>query len=292
MAILTKGQTFANGNDITSTKLNNLVDNAAFVGGSSGTTDDSSLEVNGSGRLQVKDLGVSTAKIANGSVTTAKLPASTSASDGVTYAKIQQVADMKLLGNTSGALAAPSEVSILDEDTMVSDSAIAVPTQQSVKAYVDSNPRYISATAVSASGSSIDFTGIPSWARRITIMFENLSTNGTSHLLFQIGTSSGVETTGYNGIYSYLGGAVYAITNGIAGFYEDSATDSIMGTITLNKLTGNTWISNGSASWITRAFLHLANGRKTLSNTLDRVRITTAGGVNTFDAGTVNITYE
>jgi hypothetical protein len=73
MAILSKGQTFASTDTVTSTKLNNLVDNAAFVSGSSGTTDDSSLEVNGSGRLQVKDSGISSAKIAASAVTTVKI---------------------------------------------------------------------------------------------------------------------------------------------------------------------------------------------------------------------------
>ena len=135
MAILSKGQTFADAGAVTSTKLNNLVDNAAFVTGSSGSTDDSSLEVNGSGRLQVKDGGISAAKLGSGVITAAKLETSTSAITGVTYNKIQYVANMKALGNTTGALAAPSEISILDEDDMASDSATALATQQSIKAY-------------------------------------------------------------------------------------------------------------------------------------------------------------
>jgi hypothetical protein len=81
MAILSKGNTFSDGDQVTSTSLNNLVDNAAFVAGSSGTTDDETLEVNGSGRLQVK--AIQTGNIANGAVTTAKI-----ADDGVTTAKI------------------------------------------------------------------------------------------------------------------------------------------------------------------------------------------------------------
>ena len=84
MAILTKGQTFASTDSVTSTKLNALVDAAAFVAGASGTTDDTSLEINGSGQIQVKDLGISTAKLAAGAVVTSKLPNATSASDGVT----------------------------------------------------------------------------------------------------------------------------------------------------------------------------------------------------------------
>lgn len=83
MAILSKGTTFSSSDQVTSTKLNNLVDAATFVSGASGTTDDSTLEVNGSGRLQVKDLGIVAGKIASNAVTTAKIQ------DGqVTYAKL------------------------------------------------------------------------------------------------------------------------------------------------------------------------------------------------------------
>jgi hypothetical protein len=142
MAILVKGQTFANADDVTSTKLNNLVDSATFVSGAAGTTDDSTLEVNGSGRLQVKDSGIATGKIAASAVTTAKIASSTSASDGVTLAKIQYLADMKVIGNVSGGTAVPTSVAILDEDTMASDSATSLCTQQSIKAYVDSHPGF------------------------------------------------------------------------------------------------------------------------------------------------------
>jgi len=139
MAVLSKGQTFADGDDVTHTKLNNLVDAATFVSGSSGTTDDSSLEVNGSGRLQIKDSGVTTSKLGASAVTTAKIANSTGASDGVTLAKIQHLSDMTVIGNVSGGSLAPGEVSLLDEDDMASDSAISLATQQSIKAYVARN---------------------------------------------------------------------------------------------------------------------------------------------------------
>lgn len=73
MAILSKGTTFANAQQVASTNLNSLVDSAVFVSGPSGTTDDSTLEVNGSGRLQAKDGGITAAKLASDSVTTAKV---------------------------------------------------------------------------------------------------------------------------------------------------------------------------------------------------------------------------
>jgi hypothetical protein len=189
MAILTKGQTFANADSVTSTKLNNLVDAAAFVPGASGTTDSTSLEVNGSGRLQIKDLGVTSAKIAASAVTTSKLPDSTLATDGVTYAKVQRVANMKVIGNVSGSLGVASEVSILDEDNMASDSATSIPTQQSVKAYTDTKVAAVitrGTEVATTSGTSVDFTSIPSTVKRITVMFDGVSTSGRNdYILFK-----------------------------------------------------------------------------------------------------------
>jgi len=73
MAVLSKGTNFADGDQVTSTTLDALVDSATFVTGASGTTDDSTLEVNGAGRLQVKALGIGTASLAASAVTTAKI---------------------------------------------------------------------------------------------------------------------------------------------------------------------------------------------------------------------------
>jgi hypothetical protein len=130
MAIINKGKSFANGEQLTADKLNQVTDNATFA---SGAVDSVSTQLSG-GAIIVKDGGVSTAKIADDSVTTAKI-----ASSNVTKSKIEDVADMKVLGNTSGSATAPQEVSVLDEDDMTSDSATALATQQSIKSYVDNS---------------------------------------------------------------------------------------------------------------------------------------------------------
>jgi hypothetical protein len=128
MAIINKGKSFANGEQLTADKLNQVIDNATFT---ISAVDNVSTQLSG-GAIIVKDGGVTTAKLNDGGVTTAKI------NDGaVTKAKIENVANMKVLGNTSGSAAAPQEVSILDEDDMSSDSATALSTQQSIKAYVD-----------------------------------------------------------------------------------------------------------------------------------------------------------
>jgi len=150
-----------------------------------------------------------------------------------------------------------------------------------------------SGTAVaSTSGTAIDFTGIPSWVKKITVMFDGVSTNGTSNYVLQIGDSGGVETT------SYVSGCVNinpstSIFTSTSAFLLDpsvSATNSDHGIILLTNLTGNTWsqaatLNNAGAGKI-------SNGTKTLSATLDRIRITTGLGTDTFDAGSINILME
>jgi hypothetical protein len=297
MAILTKGQTFANADSVTSTKLNNLVDAAAFVSGASGTTDDTSLEVNGSGRLQVKDLGVTSAKLAASAVTTTKLPDSTLATDGVTYAKVQRVANMKALGNVSGSLGVVAEVSILDEDNMVSDSATSLATQQSIKAYTDTKIAAVltRGTAVATtSGTSVDFTGIPSTVKRITFMLDGVSTNGTSPIILQLGDSGGIEITDYYGSASEIRGTPTSttFTTGFGLVESPAAGDFYYGIATIVNVSGNLWVYSFTGSSIVASQTYLGGGSKTLSATLDRIRLTTSGGTNTFDAGTVNIMYE
>lgn len=148
-------------------------------------------------------------------------------------------------------------------------------------------------TAVaSTSGTSIDFT-IPIGATRITVMFNGVSTNGTSQPMFQLGTSSGVETTGYTTVSSSVStgiNASAAYTNGWQ-LYSAQAANVIQGNIVFSLITGNTWSGNGQFASSTPAVMW-TSGTKSLSATLDRVRITTAGGTDTFDAGSINVLYE
>ena len=155
-----------------------------------------------------------------------------------------------------------------------------------------------SGTAVaSTSGTSIDFTSIPSWVKRITVMFNGVSTNGTSPVQIQIGDSGGAETSGYTGSVATITGssATFAFSAGFlisSGGGEGAATVRY-GSLIISKVTGNTYSCFGNISYgssDTRFFV-LA-GNKDLSDTLDRIRITTVNGTDTFDAGSVNILYE
>jgi hypothetical protein len=150
-------------------------------------------------------------------------------------------------------------------------------------------------TAKTATGTSVDFTSIPSWVKRITVMFNGVSTNGTSNWLFQLGDSGGIESTGYISVGVNIGSAT-ASTNYTAGFglFVTSATHVMQGFVTICNLTGNEWTANGSfaGSGAGASFIYTTSGGKTLSATLDRVRITTVNGTDTFDAGSINILYE
>jgi len=150
-----------------------------------------------------------------------------------------------------------------------------------------------SATAVTASGTSVDFTGIPAWVKRITVMISGVSTNGTSNWLLQLGDSGGIENTGYLCSSSQFGTGVSTseFTSGF-GLTYGSAAAVAAGTIQFSNLDGNVWVANGVMVNIDSAVTRILAGTKTLSDTLTQVRITTVGGVNNFDAGTINILYE
>ena len=149
-------------------------------------------------------------------------------------------------------------------------------------------------TAVaSTSGTSIDFTGIPSWVKRITVMLNNVSTNGTSALVCQIGTSGGIVNSGYNSGASNIAAAVVstAYANGFGLNSGSVATESLSGVITIAYMGSNLW---SCGSFIGSSFpgTRVGGGSVTLSGTLDRVRIATNNGTDTFDAGSINIMYE
>lgn len=151
-----------------------------------------------------------------------------------------------------------------------------------------------SGTAVaSTSGTSINFTGIPAGVKRITVMFNGVSTNGSSNVLLQVGSGS-VQTTGYNGAGSYVNGtnscSWAAFTTGVGINYPSSAYTR-SGHIICTNVSGNIWVFSGSVGDSTTASSFLGS-TVTLSGTLDRVRITTVNGTDTFDAGSINILYE
>lgn len=153
-----------------------------------------------------------------------------------------------------------------------------------------------SGTAVaSTSGTSIDFTGIPSWVKRITVMFSGVSTNGTSNIQLQLGDSGGIENTSYDSRSANIDGtnatSTATLTSGFLLKTSVAAASTYTGQIVIVNISSNLWVCSSSVA-AANGLSSFQNGTKTLSDTLTQVRITTVNGTDTFDAGTINILYE
>ena len=147
-------------------------------------------------------------------------------------------------------------------------------------------------TAVaSTSGTAIDFTGIPSWAKKVTVMLNGVSTNGTSLPLIQLGTSSGVTASGYTSFADNSYGAGASQTTGFGIERVGTAATSRIGIAVIANISGNGWVFSYNGVQ-TGSSIASGAGSVSLAAVLDRIRITTVGGADTFDAGTVNIMYE
>lgn len=153
-----------------------------------------------------------------------------------------------------------------------------------------------SGTAVATtSGTSVDYTSIPSWVKRITVMLNSVSLSGTANSLIQIGAGS-VVTSGYASVSNYssgAGGAAISATNGFCISNASNAAEGTTGIATLCLLNSSTyiWVMSFTGK-LTSTNNVTASGLLTLSGTLDRIRFTTTNGTDTFDLGSINILYE
>jgi len=148
-------------------------------------------------------------------------------------------------------------------------------------------------TAVaSTSGTSIEFTSVPSWVKRITLVLQRVTTSSTAQWIVQIGSGS-FSTSGYESVSqaTYSGsGATISQTTGMAIFHNAAAT-YVSGTMTFSNIDGNIWVQDHTTSYSV-AGSNQGAGYTSLGGVLDRIRITTVGGANTFTGGSINIMYE
>ena len=150
-------------------------------------------------------------------------------------------------------------------------------------------------TQVTTSGTSIDFTGIPSWAKRITVMLSGVSTSGASDIIIRIGATTTPEVTGYLGCaYQAVGAAAGSnvTDNGFCIAPAVSNATVFHGVVTVNLLTGSTWVSSSNLGRSDANATTSGAGSKTITGALGVVRLTTVNGTDTFDAGSINIMYE
>jgi hypothetical protein len=196
---------------------------------------------------------------------------------------------------------------------LVSDTLLATPAVGTIEYNgqffgTDSNAsraqlqRITQGTAVaSTSGTSIDFTGLPAWIKRITVMLYDVSLSGTSNLVFRLGDSGGIEITGYSSGSTSVSNSTTNTTNGNGATENTSITGAgavstaatvYQGHCFMTQLDDTRWVISGIlyATSINRVIQFA--GRSSLTTTLTQVRITTSNGTDTFDAGTINIMYE
>ena len=158
-----------------------------------------------------------------------------------------------------------------------------------------SQPFTLATAQASTSGTNVNFTGIPPWVRRITVLLNSVSTNGTSNLIIQLGTSSGLQTSGYDGSALVSQSGIVGNASFSTGFLIDATTlaaDSRSGVVSINLISNNIWAVTGNVSLRNTARTSCFSGTVGLPGTLTQLRVTTVNGADTFDDGTINISYE
>jgi hypothetical protein len=190
-------------------------------------------------------------------------------------------------GDTSGAITVAAPTTAGTSTLTLPSGASGTIAAQGVSTNI------VSGTAVaSTSGTSIDFTGIPSWVRRITVMFNGVSNVAGNSFMVQLGDAGGIENTGYSGStinMSSGGTGATAISDSFLIRNAAGASTTLQGQMTICAMGSNVW--NCQAVFGNNNIATITGGSKTLSDTLTQVRITNAAS-DTFDAGSINILYE
>ena len=198
------------------------------------------------------------------------------------------MSSMVLSGDTSGTIT-------VTVPAVAGTNTVTIPAVTGTAVISGQNSAITAGTAVSStSGTSIDFTSIPIWVKRVTVMFNGVSLSGTSDFLIRLGTGGTPTTTGYSSTSSVIYTTVNT-TSSTAGFviYDSAGAYVWQGSYIFTNLSGNTWVGQGIVANIPSTVITTVSaGSVTLSGVLNMLRITTVNGTDTFDAGSINILYE
>lgn len=146
------------------------------------------------------------------------------------------------------------------------------------------------------SGSAKDFTGIPSTAKRIIVLFNQVSLNNANSVVVQIGNGS-VETSGYTSISNIISVGAITFSTGFS-LYTNGAAYNWNHRMVLENISGNLWLSTHFGGTSANTYIVIGQGTKTTSGVVDRVRVQivdgsgNATGAVAFDNGSITVTYE
>jgi hypothetical protein len=175
--------------------------------------------------------------------------------------------------------------------TLNGTSGVTTPAIQTGGVATNLYPLVSGTTIASTSGTSIQFTDIPSWVKRITVMYSGVSLSGTSNPIIQLGSTT-YTTSGYLGSASTGAGTAANMSAGFIISNASAAADTAHGMSTLATLNGLIWTYTSIISYSNQAATRYASGSITMAGTVDRLRIQATNGSDTFDAGNINILYE
>lgn len=238
-----------------------------------------------------------TINLANNTLTGTTAEFNTALSDG-NFATIAGTETLTNKTLTTPTLTTP-KVNVINEETAgsgVTIDGVLIKDNEISGQYA---PIFRETAKATTSGTSVDFSGIPSWVKRITIIFSDVSHNasgGNSNMLIQLGfgstPGSNIETSGYASA-SFSSGGEDPSTAGFIIRESDTTGRAVSGIMTLVNISGNTWISGHTVRTDTTPRVVAGAGSKTITGgVLTQVRLTTVSGTPAFDAGSINIMYE
>ncbi len=157
----------------------------------------------------------------------------------------------------------------------------------------------LSSPVATTSGTSVTLTSaVPANARQVDLLFDGVSTSGTSNIIVQIGDSGGFHTSGYvgsAGVLQHAGSITISPTTAGFGVFVSSATDAYTGLLSLRlaDASDHKWMGTGSFTTLDATDAHATtDGIVNLDTALTQIRITTVGGSDTFDAGAVSVSWQ